>query len=130
MVQGGNKYVSIVGRGHSQCVSEAILECWGNEAYADVVFVCNKGLNGSGKKLLANKAILAASSKKLASLLSSAGEDEVVTILVPEQDFPTMDKLLRYIYSGEVIVNQMVDELRAFISEWVIHIISYYHLVL
>lgn len=113
--------ISIIGRGHSQCISESILECWGKEGYSNVMFICKKEEHTTSRRIVsANKAVLAASSSKLARLLADAGEaDDVTTIMVPDTNFSTMDNLLKYIYSGEIRTNQLTDELKNIISELV-----------
>ena len=117
MKKGGKKFISILGRGHSQCLSDALVECWGKESYSDVVFVSKQG----GERLTANKAVLAASSKKLAQLLADTEGDDMTTIIVPERDFTAIDLLLRYIYSGKIdaVGKKFVAELQILISEWV-----------
>ena len=125
MLKNRSKVISVRGRGHSQCISESILLlAWENECYADVVFVCKQGEKESEKTLTANKAILAASSKMLASLLSDTRDDDMTKILVPETTFQTMDLLLRYIYSGEVLVSNKNEDLQALIREWVCFYLS------
>jgi len=51
-------------------------------------------------------------------MLSDTG-DEDVNIIVPENDFQTVEKLLQYIYTGEVIVSHLKSELESMISDWV-----------
>ncbi len=70
------------------------------------------------KSLFANKAILAAGSKKLHQLLSDTG-DEDINIIVPENDFHTVEMLLQYMYTGKVTVGHLKNELEVLISEWV-----------
>ncbi len=84
-----------------------------------MTFVCKQNSAGyPGKTLFANKAILAAGSKKFRLMLSDTG-DEDVNIIVPENDFQTVEKLLQYIYTGEVIVSHLKSELESMISDWV-----------
>jgi len=100
---------------------EHIRECWDKECYSNVKFIC-KSQPGApvGKTLLANKAVLAASSQTLGCLLSETGEEDV-TIIIPESDYNVVKLLLQYIYLGEVItVDKLKNELEAFIIDWVI----------
>jgi len=83
-----------------------------------VQFVC-KDSGVSRGTLFANKAVLAAGSKTLHQLLSDTG-DEDVTIFVPESDFHTIKMLLQYIYSGQVLVESILDELQSLFLDWVI----------
>ena len=115
MNKGVRKLVSIKGHGHSHCIAEMIAQCWGKESFTDVEFVCKNGK----KRLPANKAVLAASSNKLASLLAGTEGDDLTTIIVPESDFTVMEMFLKYIYSGTVIASHLIDELKSLISEWV-----------
>ena len=52
-------------------------------------------------------------------MLSDTGEEEDVTIIIPESDFSIVKMLLQYIYSGEVIVDALTNELEALIKDWV-----------
>ena len=52
-------------------------------------------------------------------MLSDSGEEEDVTIIIPESDFSIVKMLLQYIYSGEVIVDSLTQELEALIKDWV-----------
>ena len=97
-----------------------IRECYDKECYSNVRFTCKQSSNaGSARKsLFANKAILAAGSKKLHQLLSDTG-DEDINIIVPENDFHTVEMLLQYMYTGKVTVGHLKNELEVLISEWV-----------
>lgn len=70
------------------------------------------------KLLQANKAVLAAASKKLHLILSDTGDEETI-IIVPESDFETIKKLLQYIYTGQVYAGNLREELESLIIEWV-----------
>ena len=59
-------------------------------------------------------------------MLSDTGEEEDVTIIIPESDFSIVKMLLQYIYSGEVIVDSLSNELEALIKDWVTIIIFFY----
>ncbi len=50
-------------------------------------------------------------------MLSDTGEEEDVTIIIPESDFSIVKMLLQYIYSGEVIVDSLTQELEALIKD-------------
>ena len=63
-------------------------------------------------------AVLAASSKKLAQLLSDSSDDDMTTILIPDRDFSTVKSILHYIYAGEVLVGSLTGELESLILEW------------
>ncbi len=83
-----------------------------------MIFIC-KDSDSSEEALFANKAVLAAASKTLYQLLYDTG-DEDVTILVPESDLHTIKMLLQYIYTGQVLVNGILNELQSLILDWVI----------
>jgi len=68
--------------------------------------------------LSANKAVLAAGSRKLHLLLSETGDEDVV-IIIPESDYETVTLLLEYIYTGEVLIGSLRDDLESLIAEWV-----------
>lgn len=91
---------------------------WGNECYADVTFICKSSSGSSRKCLRANKAVLAAGSRKLQLMLADTG-DEDVHIFVPDSDFKTTKLLLQYIYTGKVLVGQDRELLESLIYEWV-----------
>jgi len=76
----------------------------------------------TGQTLSANKAVLAAGSKQLCQLLADTG-DENVTIFVPESDFYTVKLILQYIYTGEVLVKNFLNELETLIFDWVYSLI-------
>ena len=84
-----------------------------------MIFIC-KDSDSSEEALFANKAVLAAASKTLYHLLFDTGDDEDVTILVPESDLHTIKMLLQYIYTGQVLVNGILNELQSLILDWVI----------
>lgn len=83
------------------------------------MFVCKKLPGQPRETLSANKAILAAGSRKLALFLADTG-DEDVTVMVPDSNFSTLRVLLQYLYSGEVFVDSMTEELESLMSEWVL----------
>jgi len=95
------------------------LESWGKECYADVTFICKSDSASSGKCLKANKAVLAAGSRKLQLMLADTGDDDV-SIFVPDSDFETTKLLLQYIYTGQVLVGLDSDVLESLIYDWVI----------
>jgi len=86
----------------------------------NVKFVCKDPGSLSRGTLFANKAVLATGSKILHQLLSDTG-DEDVTIFVPGSDFNTIKMLLQYIYTGQVLVDGILDELQSWILDWVIY---------
>ena len=99
--------------------ADQILESWGHECYANVTFISKSSSASTGKCLKANKAVLAAGSRKLQLLLADTG-DEDAHIFVPDSDFETTKLLIQYIYTGEVLVGQDRDVLESLIFEWVI----------
>lgn len=100
--------------------TDQILLSWGNESYSDVTFLCKSSSGTSSNKCLrANKAVLAAGSRKLQLLLADTG-DEDVHIIVPDGDFQTTKLLLQYIYTGKVLVGQERELLESLIYEWVL----------
>ena len=116
------KFVKILGKGHAQFLSKQIADCFDKESYANVKFICKTATRGESSAtqqqcLLANKFILAAASKKFSNLLAGT-DDEEVTILVPDENFSTLKFLLQYIYSGEIYLNELSEELNLLIDEW------------
>lgn len=100
--------------------AQHVRECWEKESYSNVTFTC-KAEPGSPKKCLsANKAVLATASRRLHCMLVDTGDNHV-DIIIPECDFDSIKMLLRYIYTGEVLIvgKFAKDDLESLISDWV-----------
>ena len=113
-----NNLVKIQGNGHAKCVAQSVYETWNKECYSNIRLItwdCKQTLSET-KVLSANKLVLAAASKKFASMLADAEED--VTIIVPGHSFATLKVFLHYIYSGEVMVNNFTPDLQSLLEEW------------
>ncbi len=85
-----------------------------------MTFVCKSDSRSTHKRLSANKAVLATSSRKLQSMLADTGDEHVDIIVPDESDFDSIKLLLQYIYTGEVhTIGLLKEQLKSLITDWV-----------
>lgn len=88
--------------GHDSCVAETFARYFEKEDYLDVTFVC-KG----GRQIRAHKLILSSVSPFLKQIFSEwKGNEDMVTIFVPDVDHNILKLLLDFIYEGTTRLSQ------------------------
>ena len=122
----GEGPVKIVGINHGLCLAFTLfLDGWKRERFADVTFYCktsSKEKNNRGKKLRANRSVLAAASSFFASILPDCELENDVCITT-ELLYDEMFCVLEYIYSGKLLCSADIkDKLLSILRDFKVYV--------